>query len=103
MSKEYIIVTGGAGYIGSHTVIELIENGYEVIIIDNLCNSSYDSVARIEYMVKRPIKFFDIDLRDHEKLTNVFKNYRIKGVIHFAALKAVGESTKIPLEYYESD
>lgn len=103
MSKEYIIVTGGAGYIGSHTVIELIENGYEVIIIDNLCNSSYDSIARIEYMVKRPVKFFDIDLRDHEKLTNVFKNYKIKGVIHFAALKAVGESTKIPLEYYDNN
>ena len=98
MSKEYIIVTGGAGYIGSHTVIELIENGYEVIIIDNLCNSSYDSVARIEFMVKRSVNFFDIDLRDHEKLTNVFKTFKIKGVIHFAALKAVGESTKIPLE-----
>lgn len=103
MSKEYIIVTGGAGYIGSHTVIELIENGYEVIIIDNLCNSSYDSVARIEFMVKRSVNFFDIDLRDHEKLTNVFKAFKIKGVIHFAALKAVGESTKIPLEYYDNN
>lgn len=79
MSKEYIIVTGGAGYIGSHTVIELIENGYEVIIIDNLCNSSYDSVARIEFMVKRSVNFFDIDLRDHEKLTNVFKTFKLKG------------------------
>lgn len=103
MSKEYIIVTGGAGYIGSHTVVELIENGYEVIIIDNLCNSSYDSIARIEFMVKKPITFFDIDLRDYKKLTNVFHTFKIKGVIHFAALKAVGESTKIPLEYYDNN
>lgn len=103
MSREYIIVTGGAGYIGSHTVIELINNGYNVIIVDNLCNSSYDAVARVEFMVKKPITFFDIDLRDHAKLTKVFQNYKIKGVIHFAALKAVGESTKIPLEYYDNN
>ncbi|CCE82128.1 Piso0_002825 [Millerozyma farinosa CBS 7064] len=102
-SKEYILVTGGAGYIGSHTVIELINNGYDVIIVDNLCNSNYDSVARVEYIVKRPVKFYDVDLRDTSKLSEVFSSHKIKGVIHFAALKAVGESTKIPLEYYDNN
>ncbi|KAJ9097096.1 UDP-glucose-4-epimerase [Naganishia cerealis] len=101
--SEYIVVTGGAGYIGSHTVVELIQHGYKVIIVDNLVNSSYDAVARIEYIVKQPIPFFNVDLQNYDELLKVFQSYNIKGVIHFAALKAVGESTQIPLEYYENN
>lgn len=101
--KEYILVTGGAGYIGSHTVIELLQNGYNVIIIDNLCNSSYDAVARIEFIARKRVKFIELDLRDTIELSRVFGKYKMKGVIHFAALKAVGESTKIPLEYYANN
>ena len=102
-SKEYIVVTGGAGYIGSHTVIELINNNYDVIVIDNLNNSCYDAIARVEYIVRKPILFFKIDLRNTEELEKIFQSYRIKGVIHFAGLKAVGESTKIPIEYYDNN
>lgn len=102
-NSEYILVTGGAGYIGSHTVIELVNNGYKVVIVDNLVNSSYDAVARIEFIVKQKVPFFDVDIRDYEALAKVFKSYKIKGVIHFAALKAVGESTKIPLDYYDNN
>lgn len=100
---SYILVTGGAGYIGSHTVIELINNGYKVVIVDNLCNSSYDAVARVEYIVNQSVPFVNVDLRDSDKLDAVFKKYDILGVIHFAALKAVGESTKIPLKYYDNN
>ncbi|EPY51055.1 UDP-glucose 4-epimerase/aldose 1-epimerase [Schizosaccharomyces cryophilus OY26] len=102
-SNSYIIVTGGAGYIGSHTVVELIHHGYNVIIIDNLCNSSYEAVARIEFLVRKSILFYDIDLRDEKQLSHVFSSHNIQGVIHFAALKAVGESTKIPLDYYDNN
>lgn len=100
---EYILVTGGAGYIGSHTVIELVQSGYNVIIVDNLVNSSYDAVARIEYIAKKNVKFFDININDYENLSKIFREFKIKGVIHLASLKAVGESTKIPLEYYENN
>lgn len=103
MADKYILVTGGAGYIGSHTVIELINNGYKVVIVDNLSNSSYDAVARIEFIVNQRIPFYDVDLRNRDELDKVFKQYDIQGVIHFAALKAVGESTKIPLKYYENN
>lgn len=98
-----ILVTGGAGYIGSHTVVELIENGHDVVIIDNLCNSSYDAVARVEVMTKRSIPFYNVDIRDAAGLDAVFKKHRILLVIHFAALKAVGESTRIPLKYYSNN
>ncbi|EEQ38169.1 hypothetical protein CLUG_02292 [Clavispora lusitaniae ATCC 42720] len=101
--QKYILVTGGAGYIGSHTVVELIQHGYKVVIVDNLVNSSYDAVSRIEYIVKQPVPFFNVDIGDYEGLLKVFQSYDIGGVIHFAALKAVGESTKIPLEYYENN
>lgn len=103
MSDEYILVTGGAGYIGSHTVVELIQHGYNVVVVDNLVNSSYDAIARIEYIVQKPVPFFNVDISDHDALLAVFRKYTIKGVIHFAALKAVGESTKIPLQYYENN
>ena len=99
----YILVTGGAGYIGSHTVVELLAHGYKVVIVDNLVNASYDAVARIEYITQQKVPFFNVDIRDHDALLAVFKQYEISGVIHFAALKAVGESSKIPLDYYANN
>jgi len=98
-----ILVTGGAGYIGSHTCIELIEAGYELIVIDNLCNSSLESVRRVENLTKCKIPFFKVDIRDKEALSNLFKQYSIDGVIHFAGLKAVGESVDKPIEYYDNN
>jgi len=96
-STHTILVTGGLGYIGSHTVVALQERGYEVVIIDNLSNtrlSVLDGITKISG--KKPI-YYNIDLRDKEKITTVFKNHKIAGVIHFAAYKAVGESVKKPL------
>lgn len=100
---SYILVTGGAGYIGSHTVIELINSGFKVVIVDNLSNASYDAVSRIEFLVGQHIPFYNVDLRNSAELSKVFDDYPISGVIHFAALKAVGESTKIPLKYYNNN
>ncbi|EPX73416.1 UDP-glucose 4-epimerase/aldose 1-epimerase [Schizosaccharomyces octosporus yFS286] len=102
-SKSYIVVTGGAGYIGSHTVVELIYHGYNVIAIDNLCNSSYEAIARIEFLVRKSVLFYNIDLRDEKQLSHIFSSYNVQGVLHFSALKAVGESTKIPLDYYDNN
>ncbi|CAI4260122.1 ASN_collapsed_G0002410.mRNA.1.CDS.1 [Saccharomyces cerevisiae] len=103
VSPKTVLVTGGAGYIGSHTVVELIENGYECVVVDNLSNSSYDSVARLEILTKHHIPFYKVDLCDREGLDNVFKSHDIDSVIHFAGLKAVGESTQIPLRYYHNN
>ncbi|ODV93283.1 hypothetical protein PACTADRAFT_51895 [Pachysolen tannophilus NRRL Y-2460] len=100
---SYILVTGGAGYIGSHTVVELVNNGYNVVVVDNLVNSSYDVIVRIEVLTRKQIPFFKIDLNDHDALDQVFKAYPIQAVLHFAALKAVGESTKFPLNYYSNN
>lgn len=101
MSK--VLVTGGAGYIGSHTCVELIESGYEIVIIDNLSNSSSESVARIEAITNKKIPFHLVDIRDGAKLADLFCQYEISSVIHFAGLKAVGESCAIPLTYYENN
>lgn len=98
-----ILVTGGAGYIGSHTVIELVNSGFDVVIVDNLVNSSYDAVTRIEYITGKKVNFVNADIKDKTALDKVFTDYEISGVIHFAALKAVGESTKIPLAYYNNN
>ena len=98
-----ILVTGGAGYIGSHTCIELIKNGYEVIVIDNLSNSSLESLMRVEKLTNSSITFQRVDVRDKESLIHIFKNYQIDGVIHFAGLKAVGESVEKPIEYYDNN
>jgi len=98
-----ILVTGGAGYIGSHTCIELIKAGYEVVAVDNLCNSSIESLKRVESLVGCNIPFHEVDVRDKAALTQVFEQYSIDGVIHFAGLKAVGESVEKPIEYYDTN
>jgi UDP-glucose 4-epimerase len=98
-----ILVTGGAGYIGSHTCIELIKAGYNVVVVDNLCNSSLESLRRVEGLVDSDIPFHEVDVRDKQALTHVFEQNSIDGVIHFAGLKAVGESVKKPIEYYNTN
>lgn len=98
-----ILVTGGAGYIGSHTCVELLEKGYEVIIADNFCNSKPAVLKRIEQITGKGFKSYDCDIRDKAGLKKVFEENSIDAVIHFAGLKAVGESCKIPLAYYENN
>lgn len=99
---KYILVTGGLGFIGSHTVVELLQENYNIIIIDNLVNSSTDILQKIiDITNKRNILFFNIDIRDSLKLENLFTAYKIRLVIHFASLKAVSESIKNPLQYYD--
>ena len=83
-----ILVTGGAGYIGSHTCIELVNAGYDVVVLDNLCNSSKESLKRVEKIVGKPIPFYEADIRDAEALKNIFEKEDIDAVIHFAGLKA---------------
>jgi len=95
-----ILVTGGAGYIGSHTCVELLDGGYEVVVVDNLCNASKESIMRVEEISGKKIEFHEIDIADREKLEKIFENSKIDAVIHFAGLKAVGESVEKPLEYY---
>lgn len=98
-----VLVSGGAGYIGSHTSIQLLEAGYEVVIVDNLCNSNKIVIDRIEELTGKKPKFYEVDITDGEKLEVVFKENKIDSVIHFAALKAVGESVAKPLEYYSNN
>ena len=98
-----ILVTGGAGYIGSHTCIELINAGYDVVVVDNLCNSSKESLKRVEKIVGKEVKFYEADIRDAEAMTKIFAEEDIFAVIHFAGLKAVGESVAKPLEYYDNN
>lgn len=95
-----ILVTGGTGYIGSHTVLELLEAGEEVVVIDNLCNSSRESLSRVEALTKKKVTFYQVDILDREGLREVFSKESIDSCIHFAGLKAVGESVQKPLEYY---
>lgn len=95
-----ILVTGGAGYIGSHTCIALLEAGHSVIIADNLCNSKRETVMKIMDITNKEVNFYEIDVTDAEAVDIIFRNYKIDGVIHFAGLKAVGESVEKPLEYY---
>jgi UDP-glucose 4-epimerase len=101
--KSKILVTGGMGYIGSHTVVELIEAGYDVVILDNLHNSSEKVLPRLEAICKRPITFVKADARDRAALDRLFKEHQIAGVIHFAGMKAVGESVEKPLEYFDNN
>ena len=94
-----VLVTGGIGYIGSHTSIELLEAGYDVVIVDNLCNSDRIVLDRIKELSGETPKFYEIDINDKEKMEVVFKENEIDSVVHFAALKAVGESVEKPVEY----
>ena len=98
-----ILVTGGAGYIGSHTCVELLERGYEVIIVDNLSNSSREAIHRVEEITGKKIIFYETDLLDRDGLEEIFKARPIDAVIHFAGLKAVGESVSVPLKYYRNN
>jgi UDP-glucose 4-epimerase len=100
---KHVLVTGGAGYIGSHTCVELLNAGHDVSIVDNLCNSRRESVRAIESISGRSVAFHDVDLRDPAALDRVFARQRVDAVIHFAGLKAVGESTAKPLEYYDNN
>ncbi len=98
-----VLVTGGTGYIGSHTVVELLEHGYDVVIVDNLYNSSKEVLKRIETITGTLPKFYEADIRDHAAMKAVFEENQIDSVIHFAGLKAVGESVEKPLEYYDNN
>ncbi|MGO3119458.1 MAG: UDP-glucose 4-epimerase GalE [Moraxellaceae bacterium] len=102
MSKK-ILVTGGSGYIGSHTCIALHEAGYDVVVYDNLSNSSYEALNRVSILIGKPIEFIKGDIRDTESLKQVFAVHHFFGVIHFAGLKAVGESVAKPLMYYNNN
>lgn len=98
-----ILITGGAGYIGSHTCVTLLERGYDVIVADNFVNSRRQVLDRIREITKRDFAFYEIDVTDEEAVEQVFTEHRIDGVIHFAGLKAVGESVHKPLEYYQNN
>lgn len=98
-----ILLTGGAGYIGTHTAIELIGAGHSVVVVDNLVNSSAEALRRVEKITGQSIPFYPFDIRDAESLNTVFEEYAIDGVVHFAGLKAVGESVEKPLEYYSNN
>ncbi len=98
-----ILVTGGAGYIGSHTCVELVKAGYGVVIVDNLSNSKYEAVRRVEKIVGKPLKFYEKDILDGAALDEIFTENEIDAVINFAGLKAVGESVQKPLEYYHNN
>lgn len=98
-----ILVTGGSGYIGSHTVLQLLEQGREVVVIDNLCNSSPEALKRVSELSGKDITFVKGDIRSYQDLQAIFDNHTISDVIHFAGLKAVGESVNVPLTYYENN
>ena len=98
-----ILVTGGAGYIGSHTCVELLESGYEVVIVDNLCNSNPKSMERVQELTGKTVTFYEGDVRDADLLRKIFAEHEISAVIHFAGLKAVGESVAQPWRYYDNN
>lgn len=98
-----ILVTGGAGYIGSHTCVEMLNSGYDVVVIDNLDNSSKESLIRVEELTGKKVKFYENDVRDREALRKIFTENKIEAVIHFAGLKAVGESVRKPIMYYSNN
>ncbi|WP_441372940.1 UDP-glucose 4-epimerase GalE [Acinetobacter lwoffii] len=98
-----ILVTGGAGYIGSHTCVELLNAGHEVVVLDNLCNSAAESLNRVQQLTQKSLTFIQGDIRDAQLLDQVFQQHSIDAVIHFAGLKAVGESQQIPLAYFDNN
>ncbi len=103
MANKTILVTGGAGYIGSHACVELLEAGFQVVVVDNLVNSKAESLARVEKITGKSLVFKHLDIRDKAALQQVFADYPISAVIHFAGLKAVGESCQQPLNYYHNN
>lgn len=98
-----ILVTGGAGYIGSHTCVELLNAGHDVVVVDNFCNSSAESIKRVQKITGKAVKLYEGDIRDAGLLNKIFSAQKIDGVIHFAGLKAVGESCAKPIEYYDNN
>lgn len=98
-----ILVTGGAGYIGSHTCVELLNAGYDVVVCDNLSNSNEESLNRVQKITGKTLKFYNADIRDQKAMNTIFEKENIDSVIHFAGLKAVGESVEKPLEYYDNN
>ena len=98
-----ILVAGGAGYIGSHTCVELLERGYEVVVVDNLYNSSEVALERVQEITGKTLKFYKGDILNREDLEPIFENEEIEAVINFAGLKAVGESVEKPWEYYHNN
>ena len=98
-----ILVTGGAGYIGSHTCVEMLNAGYEIVVVDNLSNSSKESLARVKKITGKEIKFYENDVCDKAALRKIFSENKIEAVIHFAGLKAVGESVREPIMYYQNN
>lgn len=102
-TKKAILITGGAGYIGSHTCVQLLMSGEDIVVVDNLSNSHEEALNRVKKITNRDFKFYNADVCDEEQLTKIFKENSIKSVIHFAGLKAVGESNTIPLKYYANN
>lgn len=98
-----ILTTGGAGYIGSHTCVELLESGFDVTVVDNLQNSKEESLKRVQAITGRPLRFYQVNILDQDALTSIFQKHKFDAVIHFAGLKAVAESTQIPLRYYHNN
>ncbi len=98
-----ILVTGGAGYIGSHTCVELLDEGYEIVVADNLSNSKFEAINRIKQITGKDFRFYEADICDKKAMKNIFNENKIDSVIHFAGLKAVGESVEKPLEYYKNN
>ncbi len=98
-----VLVTGGAGYIGSHTCLELLESGHQVVVIDNLCNSNPESLNRVQELTGKSLEFYEGDVRDEGLLRKIFAEHAVDCVIHFAGLKAVGESVAMPWEYYDNN
>ena len=98
-----ILVTGGCGYIGSHTVLELLNKNYDVVVVDNFSNSSYESIRRVQKITGKEVTFYEADIRDAAAMEKIFQTHTFDAVIHFAAFKAVGESCRLPLKYYENN
>jgi len=102
-NQQKILVTGGCGYIGCHTVLELLQKNYKVVVVDNLCNSVVESLKRVEIITGKPVQFYEVDLLDKEKFEQVFMRHKFDSCIHFAGLKAVGESVALPINYYNNN